>query len=99
MFNSVLEGSERGAPVTVTVEGEPVQAWEGETVASVLLRHFGTARRTPVSQAPRAPFCMMGVCFDCLAVIDGEGSAQSCLVPIRAGMVISRQNGAREVTQ
>lgn len=99
MFSSVLEEAERGAPVTVTVEGETVQAWDGETVASVLLRHFGSARRTPVSQAPRAPFCMMGVCFDCLAVIDGEGSVQSCLVPVRAGMTIARQNGAREVRQ
>ena len=99
MFKSVLDSTERGPSVTVTVEGQAVEVWEGESVASLLLRHFGTARLTPVSQSPRAPFCMMGVCFDCLAVIDGKGSIQSCLEPVRAGMSIERQKGAREVEQ
>ncbi|EPX80535.1 (2Fe-2S)-binding protein [Salipiger mucosus] len=99
MFKSVLDGAERGPAVTVMVEGQEVEAWEDETVASLLLRHFGTARLTPVSQSPRAPYCMMGVCFDCLAVIDGKWSTQSCLEPVRAGMSIERQNGAREVEQ
>ena len=43
-------------------------------------------RTTPVSGAPRAPYCMMGVCFDCLVTIDGVGSRQGCLVPVREGM-------------
>lgn len=99
MFQTVLDDTERGARVTVTVEGRAVEAWEGESAASVLLRHDGTARHTPVSGSPRAPYCMMGVCFDCLAVIDGIGSTQSCLVPVRAGMSIERQKGAREARE
>ena len=55
-------------------------------------------RTTPVTGAPRAPYCMMGVCFDCLVTIDGVGNRQGCLVPVREGMRIEtqqRQAGGR----
>ena len=42
-------------------------------------------RATAVSGAPRLPYCMMGVCFDCLVTIDGVGNRQGCLVPVRRG--------------
>jgi sarcosine oxidase subunit alpha len=38
---------------------------------------------------------MMGVCFECLVTVDGMGSRQACLVPVRAGMVVETQHGAR----
>jgi sarcosine oxidase subunit alpha len=38
---------------------------------------------------------MMGVCFECLVTVDGMGSRQACLVPVRAGMVVETQRGAR----
>jgi NADH dehydrogenase/NADH:ubiquinone oxidoreductase subunit G len=34
---------------------------------------------------------MMGVCFECLMVIDGVPSRQACMVPVREGMRIERQ--------
>ncbi len=40
---------------------------------------------------------MMGVCFDCLAVVDGVSSAQTCLVPVRDGIRIERQQGCPDV--
>jgi predicted molibdopterin-dependent oxidoreductase YjgC len=40
---------------------------------------------------------MMGVCYDCLAEIDGVANRQACMVPVAAGMRIARQQGAREV--
>jgi sarcosine oxidase subunit alpha len=39
----------------------------------------------------------MGVCFDCLVVIDGVGNRQSCLVPVREGMAVETQRGKREL--
>ena len=45
----------------------------------------------------RAPYCMMGVCFDCLAEIDGIPNRQSCMVAARPGMHIRRQRGARRL--
>lgn len=41
---------------------------------------------------------MMGVCFDCLAVVDGVSSVQTCLTPVREGMRIERQQGRPDVT-
>ena len=51
-------------------------------------------RTTPVSNAPRAPYCMMGVCFECLIEIDGVPNQQGCLIPVVEGMRIDRQLGS-----
>lgn len=89
--------SNSGATLSLEVDGRQIQAREGDTVAAALLaagiRHI---RTTPVSGAPRAPYCLMGVCFDCLVTIDGVGSRQACLVPVRAGMSVETQQGKRE---
>ena len=84
--------------VTILFEGGPIRAREGESVAAALLAAgILDFRTTPVSRAPRGPFCMMGACFDCLAVVDGVGGVQTCLVPVREGMRVERQHGARDV--
>jgi len=87
------------AAVTVLVDGLPVAAEAGESVASVLLRQRdGLSRTSPVSESPRAPFCMMGVCFECLVEIEGLGSVQGCLTTVRDGMRIARQQGRRRLS-
>ena len=40
--------------------------------AAVLLSGAPAIRTTPVNGAPRLPYCMIGICFDCLAEIDGD---------------------------
>lgn len=96
MFRKI---NESGSPLlTLTVDGRAVTAEVGETVAAVLLRQPTPASRsTPVLGSPRAPFCMMGVCFDCLAIVDGAASTQSCLVTVREGMRVERQFGRRSL--
>ncbi|WP_010510427.1 (2Fe-2S)-binding protein [Komagataeibacter europaeus] len=81
--------------VTLYLDGHPVTASRGESVAACLLR-AGLAhnRRTPVSGAPRLPYCMIGNCFDCLVEIDGIGNQQACLTVVREGMQVRCQNGA-----
>jgi len=82
--------------LTVFIDGVPVPTEQGESVAAVLLRQpQGWSRTTPVSQTPRAPYCMMGVCFECLVEIDGRGSVQGCMTPVENGMQIARQQGRR----
>jgi hypothetical protein len=64
----------------------------GLVLAAVLLRtppFF--SRVTPVSGSLRAPYCMMGACFECLVELDGETSIRSCLSRVRAGMIVRRQ--------
>ncbi|MBL8835673.1 MAG: (2Fe-2S)-binding protein [Alphaproteobacteria bacterium] len=82
--------------LTITVDGQPVGAREGDSVAAALLAAGVVAMRsTPVSQSKRGPYCMMGVCFDCLMIIDGVPSRQACMVSVRDGMRIERQRGPR----
>ena len=89
-----------GATVTLTVDGAPIAARAGDTVAAALLAAGIVAcRDTAVSATPRAPYCLMGVCFDCLVAIDGQGSRQACLVRVRDGMRIDTQHGKRAVTR
>jgi len=86
------------AIVRITFDGLALEAREGDSVAAALLAAgVASCRTTPVSGAPRAPYCMMGVCFDCLVVIDGVGNKQSCLVPVREGMAVETQRGKREL--
>jgi predicted molibdopterin-dependent oxidoreductase YjgC len=63
--------------------------------AALLAAGVSRFRSTPVSGAPRAPYCMMGVCFECLLEIDGVPNAQACLVTVQPGMKIRSQEGAR----
>jgi len=84
--------------VTVYIDGRPVQAHAIESVAAVVLRcGVMPMRTTPAAGDARAPYCMMGVCFECLMTIDGIPSRQACLVPVREGMRIDRQFGARSL--
>ena len=86
-----------GAAVDVVVDGVKLAARSGDTVAAALLLADRLAfRTTPVGAVPRGPFCMMGVCFDCLVTVDGVGSRQGCLIPVRDGMKVETQLGRRE---
>ena len=98
LFRKVSEPAAAKAGVIVTVEGRDVPVPEGASAAAaVLLAGSDAIRETGVSGAPRAPYCMMGACFDCLAEIDGIPNRQSCMVTVAPGMVIRRQHGKRTV--
>lgn len=86
-------------PVCVTINGLEVMCREGDSVASAMfVSGLFACRDTPVKGTSRGPFCMMGVCFDCLVTINGVPNQQGCMVKVKAGMAIERQQGAREVT-
>lgn len=82
--------------VTLTIDGRAVEAREGDSVAAAMLAAgLLSCRATAVSGGARGPYCLMGVCFDCLVVIDGVPSRQACMTRVRAGMKVERQDGAR----
>jgi D-hydroxyproline dehydrogenase subunit gamma len=82
--------------VPVAVEGRTVHVPQGASAAAaVLLAGLPSIRDTAVGGGERAPYCMMGVCFDCLAEIDGIPNRQSCMVTVQPGMRIRRQRGRR----
>ncbi len=84
--------------VTFTFDGIPITASAGDSVAAPHLpAGIRACRTTPVSGAPRGPYCMMGVCFDCLVTVDGVASRQGCLIAVAEGMRVETQQGARAV--
>jgi D-hydroxyproline dehydrogenase subunit gamma len=94
MFRPRPDGA--SASIAVEVEGRTVHVPEGASAAAAaLLAGLSGIRDTAVGGAPRGPYCLMGVCFDCLAEIDGVPNRQSCVVAVRPGMRIRRQRGVR----
>jgi predicted molibdopterin-dependent oxidoreductase YjgC len=81
-----------------TFDGRGMLGRDGDSLAvSLLVNGVEAFRETPVSGVKRGPYCLMGVCFDCLVVIDGVGNRQACLTPVRQGMVVETQHGARDL--
>jgi predicted molibdopterin-dependent oxidoreductase YjgC len=81
--------------VTFIFDGRLITASAGDSVAAALLAAGVRAcRTTPVSGAPRGPYCMMGVCFECLVRIDGMDNRQGCLVTVQEGMRVESQRGS-----
>jgi predicted molibdopterin-dependent oxidoreductase YjgC len=84
----------RRETVAVTIDGAPFEARAGDTVAAALLAS-GRAAWCPatVPGVPRGPFCLTGVCGDCLVSIDERANQQACLVLVAPGMRIRTQGG------
>lgn len=91
-------GATIAATIPVAVEGRVVRVPQGASAAAaLLLAGLASSRDSAVAGAARGPYCLMGVCFDCLAEIDGVANRQSCMVRARPGMRIHRQRGPRRL--
>lgn len=78
----------RGQTVTITVDGMPVAAREGQSVASALLAAGRRAWRRTLNGQPRGLFCGIGLCFDCLVTVDGTPNVRACVTAVVEGMVV-----------
>jgi len=86
------------ASIRIFFNDTPLHVPPGRSVAAALLAAgVSRFRSTPVSGSPRAPYCMMGACFECLVEIDGVPGRQACLVNVQDGMRIHSQEGARDL--
>lgn len=81
---------EEGPRVRVHFDRQALDLPNGANLAAALLASgVQVFRHTPSSGAPRAPFCMMGACFDCLVEIDGV-VRQACMMEVTEGLEIFR---------
>jgi D-hydroxyproline dehydrogenase subunit gamma len=90
-------GVSRGAQVTITVDGAPLQAHLGETVAAALIADGAAGLRKTRKGAARGLYCGMGVCFDCLVMVDGVPGTRACMTWVREGMEIRHMDGLEPV--
>jgi len=93
-----LHEPEADALVRFTLDGRPASARRGDSVAAALLAEGVLAQRvSPVSGEARGPYCLMGVCFECLVTIDGVGNRQGCLIAVVDGMRVETGKGRRSL--
>jgi len=86
---------DRGRELTIYVDGQPVRAYAGETIATVLMANGQrTFRHTTPGHSPRGLFCGMGVCFDCLVTVDTVPNIRACVTQVQDGMRIATQEVA-----
>jgi len=85
---------ERGREVTIYFKGQPITAYEGETIATAL--HAAGIRVLNYSaneKRPRGLFCAIGKCSSCLMVVNGIPNVRSCITLVEDGMRIEPQRG------
>jgi D-hydroxyproline dehydrogenase subunit gamma len=75
--------------VDITIDGDPVTAGEGASVAATMLATGRRAWRVTASGEPRGVFCGIGACFDCTATIDGIAGVRTCVTAVAPGMRVS----------
>ncbi len=81
----------RGRKVIFEFDGNPIEAYEGETVAAALLANDIQVFGVTSKNTPRAPLCNMGTCFDCaVSEQNGQRLIRSCLTDVTEGMALKK---------
>ncbi len=80
--------------VTIYFEGRPIEAREGEPIASALhAAGIRVLRWSTEMHRPRGFFCAIGNCSSCLMEVDGVPNVRVCVEKVRDGMVVKQQKG------
>ena len=74
--------------IELIVDGTPLTARAGQSLAAVLLQAGREALRASPAGAPRGLYCGIGVCQECRVVVDGA-VVRSCVTPVAAGMCVT----------
>ena len=78
----------------ILVDGRPVRAREGETVAAALVAAgWYVFRRTEKEGEPRGIFCAIGRCTDCVMTVDEVPNVRTCITTVKEGMRVESQKG------
>jgi D-hydroxyproline dehydrogenase subunit gamma len=78
-------------PVTIVVDGKPVQALEGDTLLVAILSAVGHLRTSEFGDGRRAGFCLMGACQDCWVWTAAGERLRACSTSLVDGLAISTQ--------
>lgn len=93
-IHPILGLLEERKKVTIEIDGQKIEALEGEPIAAALwnagIRDF---RYTRKRKEPRGFFCGIGLCTDCKMIVNGIPNIRTCVTLVEKGMKIQRQRG------
>ena len=95
---------ERGRKIEITVDGQSVAAYEGETVHAAMTAAgirpmrsgLGADQLRPDMQKTaqkRGIFCGMGICYECLVTINGIPDQRACMTAVADRMEVTTCEG------
>ena len=80
--------------VTFTYNGQTLEGYEGEPIATALKASGVMAHRyTAKTHEPRGVFCAIGRCTDCVMIVDDMPNVRTCITPLEEGMKVETQYG------
>ncbi len=77
---------------TINFEGRMLGFDEGDSLLATLVKHGAVAQGTRSNGRPRGGYCGIGVCHDCLVVVDGKIGLRACTTSASSGMKVIRQH-------
>ena len=90
----IKSGITRGKEIEISVNGQAVRAFEGETIGAALTAAgIRELRRTEQLQDPRGLYCCMGTCHGCLVTVNSQPNVRACVTQVQTGQQITLQQG------
>jgi D-hydroxyproline dehydrogenase subunit gamma len=79
---------------TFSFGDKEIAAEPGQSVGAALIAAgYRSWRTTRFGGAPRGVFCGIGICFDCLVIVNGRPNQRACLTEARDGDAVRPQEG------
>ena len=81
--------------IEFTFDDQTITAISGQSIGAALLAaNQRSLRETRFNNNDRGLFCGIGVCFDCLVIVDGISNQRACLIEAKPGMKVQKQVGS-----
>ena len=87
-------GIRRGEQVEFYLNGQPVKAFKGESIATALMAAGHIVART-IDNQPLGVYCNIGVCYSCLMTVNGVKSVRTCGTLVTEGCQVETQHFER----
>jgi sarcosine oxidase subunit alpha len=85
----VATPSEPPQTLTFTFDGQAIIGHPGESVAAALIANgIRSLRRSPRLDEPRGVYCGIGICFECLVIVDAGAKVRACMTPVVEGLEV-----------
>jgi predicted molibdopterin-dependent oxidoreductase YjgC len=79
-------GETNRARIAFTLDGEAIEALEGDSLLVAILTARGKLRRSEFGPEVRSGFCLMAACQDCWVWTADGNRLRACDTPVRTGL-------------